>query len=111
MKYDELRALRDAAPEDAEIEVFYPGDRDSWAQTASGVSAFYTAAYTAIPALLDEVARIAELEAALSKLHSATLQMAVRLGDAGLYGTPDDLPGGKNQIALETARALMEDRR
>jgi len=63
---DRLLEIHNAAPEDAEIEVFYPGDRDSWAQTASGVSEFYAAAYAAIP---DLIARLRAAEAALKAIH------------------------------------------
>ena len=57
---DRLLEMRNAAPEDASVEEYYENNGEVWAQTASGVSEFYAAAYAAIP---DLIARLRAAEA------------------------------------------------
>lgn len=81
MTHDELRALRDAAPEHtvAAPLIVYGSTGDTPVPRVRAMLDFYTAAHAALPGLLDEIAR---LRAALgaSEAENAKLREPIPMG-------------------------------
>lgn len=69
-----------------------------------------TADPTVVLALLDHIARLesdnARLRGAQSQTYDLAHRLMCRLNDAGLYGLPDDMRGGKNQQAFDAAHVV-----